>query len=129
FARPYRGALAVFLLLIVIDALAGAATPLVFRAIIDRGIEHGRSGLVAALAGLVAALAMLSAVIGVTQRWYSARIGEGLVHDLRTQVFDHVQTMPIGFFTRAQTGALVTRLNGDVQGAQQAFTSTLSNVV
>ena len=81
------------------------------------------------MAGLVALLALTSAIIGVVQRWFSARIGEGLVFDLRTQVFDHVQTMPIGFFTRARTGALVTRLNSDVQGAQQAFTSTLSNVV
>ena len=72
---------------------------------------------------------MLSGAIGLAQRWYSARIGEGLIHDLRTQVFDHVQRMPIGFFSRAQTGALVSRLNSDVQGAQQAFTSTLSNVV
>ena len=71
----------------------------------------------------------MSAAIGLAQRWFSARIGEGLIHDLRTQVFDHVQRMPIGFFSRAQTGALVTRLNSDVQGAQQAFTSTLSNVV
>ena len=74
-------------------------------------------------------LAVVSAAIGLGQRWYSSRIGEGLIHDLRTQVFDHVQRMPIGFFSRAQTGALVTRLNSDVQGAQQAFTSTLSNVV
>src|SRR5690606_16363175 len=66
---------------------------------------------------------------GLAQRWYSARIGEGLVHDLRTRVFDHVQRMPVAFFTRTQTGALVTRLDSDVQGAQQAFTSTLSNVV
>ena len=77
----------------------------------------------------MAGLAVLSAIIGLGQRWFSARIGEGLIHDLRTQVFDHVQRMPIGFFSRAQTGALVSRLNSDVQGAQQAFTSTLSNVV
>lgn len=129
FARPYRAALAVFLALIVLDALAGAATPLVYRAIIDQGIQQGRTGLVVGLAVLVAGLAVVSAGIGVAQRWYSARIGEGLIHDLRTQVFDHVQRMPISFFSRAQTGALVTRLNSDVQGAQQAFTSTLSNVV
>ncbi len=129
FARPYRGALAVFLGLIILDALAGAATPLVYRAIIDQGIQQERTGLVVGLAALVAGLAIVSAGIGLAQRWYSARIGEGLIHDLRTQVFDHVQRMPIGFFSRAQTGALVTRLNSDVQGAQQAFTSTLSNVV
>jgi ATP-binding cassette, subfamily B, bacterial len=129
FARPYRRKLAAFLVLIVIDALVGAAGPLIYKAIIDDGIIKKRSGFVVAMAALVALLALTSAVIGVIQRWFSARIGEGLVFDLRTQVFDHVQTMPIGFFTRARTGALVTRLNSDVQGAQQAFTSTLSNVV
>jgi ATP-binding cassette, subfamily B, bacterial len=129
FARPYRGKLTAFLALIVVDALVGAAGPLIYKAIIDDGIMKKRSGFVVAMAGLVALLAVGSALTGILQRWYSARIGEGLVFDLRTQVFDHVQTMPIGFFTRARTGALVTRLNSDVQGAQQAFTSTLSNVV
>lgn len=129
FARPYRAAIAVFLGLVVLDALAGAATPLLYRAIIDDGIQQGRTGLAVVLAVGVAALALVSAVVGLAQRWFSARIGEGLIHDLRTQVFDHVQRMPIGFFTRAQTGALVTRLNNDVQGAQQAFTSMLSSVV
>jgi ATP-binding cassette subfamily B protein len=129
FARPYRRKLAAFLVLIVVDALVSAAGPLIYKAIIDEGILKKRSGFVVAMAALVALLAVISATIGVMQRWFSARIGEGLVFDLRTQVFDHVQTMPIGFFTRARTGALVTRLNSDVQGAQQAFTSTLSNVV
>ncbi len=129
FATPYRRAIALFLLLVVIDTIAGAATPLIYKAIIDQGIEQGRTGLVIGLAGLVAALAVLSAANGLAQRWFSARIGEGLIHDLRTKVFDHVQRMPIGFFSRAQTGALVSRLNTDVQGAQQAFTSTLSSVV
>jgi ATP-binding cassette subfamily B protein len=129
FARPYRAAISVFLALIVLDALTSAATPLVYRAIIDRGIVEERTGLVVALAALVGGLAVVSAVLGLAQRWCSARIGEGLIYDLRTRVFDHVQRMPIGFFSRAQTGALVTRLNSDVQGAQQAFTSTLSNVV
>ena len=129
FARPYRGWIAVFLVLVVLEALAGAATPLVYKAIIDKGIVEDRSGLVVALAGVVALLAVVSAAIGLAQRWYSSRIGEGLIFDLRTQVFDHIQRMPIGFFSRAQTGALVTRVNSDVQGAQQAFTSTLSNVV
>ena len=129
FARPYRRAIAIFLGLVVVDALAGAAVPLIYRAIIDQGIQDERTGLVVALAAAVAGLAVLSSAIGLAQRWYSARIGEGLIHDLRTQVFDHVQRMPIGFFSRAQTGALVTRLNSDVQGAQQAFTSTLSSVV
>jgi ATP-binding cassette subfamily B protein len=129
FARPYRRQLAGFLSLVLADAFIGASVPLVYRAIIDDGIAESRTGLVAALAGLLGLLAVATTLISLTQRWFSARIGEGLIYDLRTQVFDHVQRMPIGFFSRAQTGALVTRLNGDVQGAQQAFTSVLSNVV
>ncbi|MCB0977280.1 MAG: ABC transporter ATP-binding protein [Acidimicrobiales bacterium] len=129
FARPYRRQLVAFVALVLADATVGAAVPLVYRSIIDDGITHGRTGYVAAMAGVLAVLAVLAITISLTQRWFSARIGEGLIYDLRTQVFDHVQRMPIGFFSRAQTGALVTRLNGDVQGAQQAFTSVLSNVV
>ncbi|CAN5759667.1 ABC transporter ATP-binding protein [soil metagenome] len=129
FARPYRKMLVAFVALVLADALVGAAVPLLYREIIDRGIMEERTGLVVALAGGIAALAVVAAAIGLVQRWYSARIGENLIHDLRTQVFDHVQRMPVGFFSRAQTGALVTRLNSDVQGAQQAFTSVLSNVV
>ncbi|HWL41382.1 MAG TPA: ABC transporter ATP-binding protein [Ilumatobacter sp.] len=129
YARPYRRWIAGFLALIVVDALLAASGPLVLKAIIDHGIADQRRGLLLALAGVLAGLAVVGALIGLAQRWFSARIGEGLIYDLRTQVFDHVQRMPIGFFTRAQTGALVTRLNGDVQGAQQAFTSTLSTVV
>ena len=107
----------------------GATPPLLYRAIIDQGIGDERTGLVIALSAALVGLAVASAAIGLAQRWYSSRIGEGLICDLRTQVFDHIQRMPIGFFSRAQTGALVTRLNSDVQGAQQAFTSTLSSVV
>ncbi|MEE8601348.1 ABC transporter ATP-binding protein [Euzebya tangerina] len=129
FARPYRRQIAIFLSLVIVDAIAGAATPLLYRAIIDDGITGQRPGLVIGLSLGVALLALVSASIGLVQRWFSSSIGEGLIHDLRTQVFDHVQAMPIGFFSRAQTGALVSRLNNDVQGAQQAFTSTLSNVV
>ena len=129
FARPYRALISGFLALVLVDALLGAAIPLVYRAIIDQGIVGEDRGLVIALASVVALIAVVSAAVSLTQRWFSARIGEGLIHDLRTQVFDHVQRMPIGFFSRAQTGTLVTRLNSDVQGAQQAFTSVLSNVV
>jgi ATP-binding cassette subfamily B protein len=129
FARPYRKQLAIFLALILVDALIGAAQPLLFKQIIDEGVLGNDRGLVIALATAVAGLAVLAAGIGLTQRYFSARIGQGLVHDLRTQVFDHVQRMPVAFFSRTQTGALVSRLNGDVQGAQQAFTSTLSTVV
>jgi len=129
YGRPYRRQLGVFLTLILIDALAGAATPLLYRAIIDKGIVPGKVGVVLGLAGAVAFLAVVASVLDLAQRWYSARIGEGLIYDLRTEVFDHVQRMPIAFFSRTQTGALVSRLNDDVRGAQQAFTSTLSNVV
>ena len=96
FARPYRGKLVAFLALIVVDALVGAAGPLVYKAIIDDGIIKKRSGFVVAMAVLIGLLAVGSALNGIAQRWFSARIGEGLVFDLRTQVFDHVQTMPIG---------------------------------
>ena len=81
------------------------------------------------LAVFVAVLALVDAVRGLISRWYSARIGEGLIYDLRSQVYGHVQRQPIAFFTRTQTGALISRLNNDVLGAQQAFTGTLSNVV
>ncbi|GAA0593248.1 ABC transporter ATP-binding protein [Kribbella sandramycini] len=129
FAVPYRGYLAVFLLLVMFDAAIGAATPLLYRAIIDRGIVGKNTGLVVWLALVVALLAIVSGAVTLIQRWFSSRIGEGLVYDLRTKVFDHVQQLPVAFFSRTQTGALIQRLNGDVLGAQQAFTSTLSNVV
>jgi ATP-binding cassette subfamily B protein len=129
FAKPFKRDIAVFLGLILINAAAGAAQPLLFKAIIDDGIMAGQSGLVIGLAAATAGLAVVTSAIGLTQRYFSARIGQGLVHDLRTQVFDHVQKMPIAFFSRTQTGALVSRLNGDIQGAQQAFTSMLSTVV
>ncbi|MEO6987270.1 MAG: ABC transporter ATP-binding protein [Aquihabitans sp.] len=129
FARPYRRLISWFLVLVIADAMIGASVPLLYRAIIDDGIQQQDKTLVITLASVVALLAVASAAVSLTQRWMSARIGEGLIHDLRTQVFDHVQRMPIGFFSRAQTGALVSRLNSDVQGAQQAFTSVLSNVV
>jgi len=129
FARPYRWRLALFLGLLVLDAAAGAATPLLFRHLIDDGIGTGDRRLVLLLAGGAALLALLSAVLAVAERWVSATVGEGLILDLRTAVFDHVQRMPLAFFSRTRTGALVQRLNGDVLGAQQAFTSTLQSVV
>src|SRR5690606_8756778 len=129
FARPYRTQLAVFLVLIALGAAAGALTPWLFQRLIDDGIATGDTRTVVTIAAVVAGLAVVSAVLGVAERWVSASIGEGLIHDLRTAVFDHVQRMPLAFFSRAKTGALVQRLNGDVLGAQQAFTSTLSNVV
>ena len=129
FARPYRGQLAVFVVLIALEAGAGALTPYLFRVLIDDGITAGDGELVVGVAGAIAGLAIASAALSFTQRWLSSRVGEGLILDLRTAVFDNVQRMPLAFFSRARTGALVQRLNGDVLGAQQAFTSTLQNVV
>jgi ATP-binding cassette subfamily B protein len=129
FARPYRRMLAVFLVLIVLDALLGAANPLIYRAIIDDGILPHNSGVVVQLALLLGVLALSDVVLSLWQRWISARIGEGLIFDMRTQVFAHFQRMPIAFFTRTQTGALVSRLNNDVLDAQQAFTDTFSSVL
>jgi len=129
YARAYRGLIAVFLALVVADASFVVATPLLLKQIIDRGVTRGDHGLVVRLALVVAGLAVVDALLGLAQRWCSARIGEGLIYDLRTQVFGHVLRQPVAFFTRAQTGALVSRLNSDVIGAQQAFTSTLSGVV
>ena len=129
FARPYRTSLGVFLVVIAAEAALGALTPLLFRVLIDDGIAKGSERTVVLAASGAAALAVVGAALSVVDRWLSARIGEGLIRDLRVQVFDHVQRMPLAFFSRAKTGALVQRLNGDVLGAQQAFTSTLQNVV
>jgi ATP-binding cassette subfamily B protein len=129
FARPYRRALSVFLVTVVLDALVSVATPLLFRSLIDTALPQRRLSMVYGIAFAVAGLAVFDAGLSLAQRWYSARIGEGLIYDMRTQVYDHVQRMPIAFFTRTQTGALISRLNNDVLGAQQAFTSTLSGVV
>jgi ATP-binding cassette subfamily B protein len=129
FARPYRHLLSIFLGLIIFDAVLGVANPLILRSIIDNGIAKGNTGLIVNLALLVAGIAILDAGLSLWQRWVSASIGEGLIFDMRSKVFEHVQEMPISFFTRTQTGALVTRLNNDVLGAQQAFTDTMSSVI
>src|SRR5215469_16138889 len=129
YARPYRWQIALFLLITVLDAVVTVSYPLLLRVIIDDGILKRDTAVVAAVAGIVAAIAVFDAFLGFAQRWYSSRIGEGLIYDLRTEVFSHVQRQPIAFFTRAQTGSLVSRLNSDVIGAQQALTSTLSSVV
>ena len=114
----------------VASAVVGVATPVLAGRVVNviTG-PAGTAGQVVRIALVIAGLAVLDALLSLVQRWYSARIGEGLIFDLRTQVFDHVQRMPLPFFTRTQTGALVSRLNNDVIGAQQAFTSTLSGVV
>jgi ATP-binding cassette subfamily B protein len=129
YARPYRWYLAIFLLATSVDAVITVVNPLLLRTLIDRGILARNDGIVIGIAIAVAAVAIFDAALGFAIRWFSARIGEGLIYDLRTQVFDHVQRQPIAFFTRAQTGSLVSRLDGDVVGAQQAITSTLSGVI
>lgn len=128
-ARPYRSRLILFLAVIALEAAAGAASPLLVQRLIDDGIRDGRSELVLALAGAMALLAIAQAALSLADRWISADVGERLVQDLRVTVFDHVQRMPLAFFSRSRTGALVQRLNGDVLGAQQAFTGTLQAVV
>jgi ATP-binding cassette subfamily B protein len=129
YARPYKRQITVFLTTTVAGAASAAAVPLLLKFVIDSGVTPGRRDLVLWGAVAVAVLAVLDAVLGLVGRWASARVGEGLIYDLRTEVFDHVQRQPIAFFTRTQTGSLVTRLNSDVIGAQRAFTSTLSQVV
>jgi ATP-binding cassette subfamily B protein len=129
YAKPYRLWLSLFLVVTILDALITVVNPLLLRAIIDKGILGHDQALVIGLAATVAAVALFDAFLGFAARWYSSRIGEGLIYDLRTQVFSHVQQQPIAFFTRAQTGSLVSRLNSDVIGAQQAITSTMSSVV
>jgi ATP-binding cassette, subfamily B, bacterial len=129
FARPYRKILAAFLVLVVIDAVIGVVNPLLFRSIIDKGIPEHNKSLIIGLAGVAAVLALLDTGLTIGIRWVSAKVGEGLIFDMRAQVFEHIQKMPIAFFTRTQTGALISRLNNDVIGAQQAFTDTLSSVV
>src|SRR5215467_4172566 len=129
YARPYRRELIWFLIIVALDAGITVAVPLLVRSLIDNGILPRNVGVVIAIGSLVAGLALFDAILSIAQRWYSARIGEGLIYDLRTEVFRHVQRQPIAFFTRTQTGSLVSRLNSDVIGAQQALTSTLSSVV
>ncbi|MDQ4069099.1 MAG: ABC transporter ATP-binding protein/permease [Actinomycetota bacterium] len=129
FARPYRRELAAFLLLSTAGAVLGVATPVLAGQAVDAIVDGRALGMVVALAVLIAVLALADAGVGLVERLQSARIGEGLILDLRRAVFDHVQSMPVAFFTRTRTGALVSRLNNDVIGAQRAFTSALSGVV
>ncbi|MBG0832931.1 ABC transporter ATP-binding protein [Planomonospora sp. ID67723] len=129
YARPFSRQIVAFLALVVLGSVIVIANPLLMKAIIDEGIEKGDAGLVVRLALVIAGLAVVDAALGLAQRWFSARVGEGLIYNLRTEVFDHVQRMPVAFFMRTQTGALVSRLNTDVIGAQRALTSTLSSVV
>jgi ATP-binding cassette subfamily B protein len=129
YSKPFSRQIAAFLALVVLGSVIVVANPLLMKAIIDDGIKGGNAGLVVGLAVAIAGLAVLDAALGLAQRWFSSRVGEGLIYNLRTEVFDHVQRMPVAFFMRTQTGALVSRLNTDVIGAQRALTSTLSSVV
>ena len=129
FAGPLKGTIAVFLAVTVVDASLVVVNPLLVQRIVDDGIVAGDGGLITALAFGMAGVAIVGAVLAVLGGWFSSRIGEGLILDLRQQVFAHVQRQSLAFFTRTQTGALVSRLNNDVIGAQRAFTSTLSNTV
>jgi ATP-binding cassette subfamily B protein len=129
FAVPYKVLLAFFLITVVIDAFLIVATPLLLRRLIDEGVIPKNTELVTNLAIAVGVIAVADALFSMAGRWFSSRIGEGLIYDLRKQIFEHVQKQSIAFFTRTQTGALISRLNSDVIGAQQAFTSTLSGVI
>lgn len=129
FALPYKKLLIVFLIIVVLDSAIGAINPLILREIINHGILGHHTKVIVELAFVVAGLAIIDAVFEFYERFISAKIGEGLIYDMRTKIFNHVQQMSLAFFTRTQTGALVSRLNNDVLGAQEAFTDVLSNVV
>jgi ATP-binding cassette subfamily B protein len=129
YAKPYQRSIFLFLITVVIDALLVVASPLILKKLIDEGVIPGDTKLVTQMALLVGLVAVADAITSLIGRWFSSRIGEGLIYDLRSEVFGHVQKQSIAFFTRTQTGALISRINSDVIGAQQAFTSTLSGLV
>ncbi len=129
FARPYRPMLIGFVATILVGALLNLVPPLLFGRIIDSAIADTDRGELNVLAALIVGAAFMQAILGFVERWFSSVVGEGLIFDLRVKLFDHVQRMPIGFFTRVQTGALISRLNNDVIGAQRAMTGTLGQVV
>ncbi|WP_067799151.1 ABC transporter ATP-binding protein [Actinomadura formosensis] len=129
FARPHARPLAAFLFLSVVMAVIAVATPVLAGWVVNAIVDHAATSTVVRLSVLIAVLALAEGGLGLANRWLSARIGEGLILDLRTAVFDHVQRMPVAFFTRTRTGALVSRLNNDVIGAQRAFSDTLSGVI
>ena len=129
FARPYSSSIVGFLISILVSAAIALVPPLLFRTIVDTAIPAGDKRRIVVLTIILVAVAMGDAILSIVQRWYSSRIGEGLIYDLRVALFDKVQHMPIAFFTRTQTGALISRLNNDVVGAQTAVTGTLGSVV
>lgn len=128
-ARPYRASLIGFIVAVLAGAVVGVIPPLLFRSLLDTAVPQEDERLVIILATAAVALAVANALISLVQRWYSARVGEGLIYDMRVALFDHVQRMPLAFFTRTQTGSLMSRLNNDVIGAQQAVTGTLGTVI
>lgn len=129
FARPHWRRIVIFLLLTVVSSVLAVSTPLLAGQVVNAIVGKQDSGIVVTLALIIAGVAVADAGIGLAERWQSSRIGEGLIFDLRRAVFEHVQRMPIAFFTRTRTGALVSRLNNDVIGAQRTFTATLSGLV
>jgi ATP-binding cassette subfamily B protein len=129
FARPYSSSIIGFLISILVAAAIALVPPLLFRTIVDTAIPAGDKRRIVILTIILVVVAMGDAILSIVQRWYSSRIGEGLIYDLRVALFDKVQNMPIAFFTRTQTGALISRLNNDVVGAQTAVTGTLGSVV
>ncbi|HYU39787.1 MAG TPA: ABC transporter ATP-binding protein [Acidimicrobiia bacterium] len=128
-ARPYRWLLVGFLITAIAASIVTVIPPLLFRSLLDTAVPDKDRTLVTYLAAGAVALAIANALLSLVQRWYSARIGEGLIFDMRVKLFDHVQRLPVAFFTRTQTGALMSRMNNDVIGAQQAITNTLGTVV
>ncbi len=129
YAKPYKKYITVFLITVVIEAFLIVTSPLLLRELIDKGVIPKDGALVTKLAFAVAFIAIFDSLISIVGRWFSARTGEGLIYDLRSEVFEHVQKQSVAFFTRTQTGALISRINSDVIGAQQAFTATLSGVL
>ena len=129
YAIPYKSVFALFLACLIADAVLTIATPLLLKELIDNGVIPKDRSVVTTMAIAVALLAIASALVNIVVRWISAKIGEGLIYDLRSQVFRHVQEQSIAFFTRTQTGALISRINSDVIGAQRAFTSTFSGII
>ena len=129
YATPYRISLILFLATVIIDAILVVTSPLLLKRLIDQGVVPNNPGIVTQMALLVGVVAVADAIFSLVGRWFSSRIGEGLIYDLRTEVFSHVQKQSLAFFTRTQTGSLISRLNSDVIGAQQAFTSTLSGLL
>ncbi|MCC7077280.1 MAG: ABC transporter ATP-binding protein [Acidimicrobiia bacterium] len=129
YVHRYKAKLVFFVVSVVILAVLGAIPPLLLRALLDTAIPEGNRRLVVVLATVTLGIALADAALNIVQRWFSAAIGEGLIYDLRVELYDHMQRMPIAFFTRTQTGALVSRLNNDVVGAQRAVTTTVSQIL